>query len=140
MDSLKKIVCNGKKTSLWKDRWCSDSPLCLQHPVLYEICQNKDITIHRFLLNGGHLEFSRWLAPWLFEQWLEMVNSVYNFQFDNSDDKISWKWSSKGKYRTKSVYNHLSNDGQDRSFKHIWKAKIPYKSKFSCGWLKEMQF
>jgi hypothetical protein len=60
------------------------------------------------------------LPPLLFEQWLEVVNIIYSFQFDNADENVSWKWSNKGKFTTKSVYNHLTSGGYDRNFKHAY--------------------
>jgi hypothetical protein len=32
-----------------------------------------------------------------------------------------------GQFLVKFVYKHLSNVGIDRSFNHLWKAKIPLK-------------
>jgi hypothetical protein len=92
------------KTSLWKDRWINETPFCLRYPILFQLCQNKDIIVHNFILRQGRLNFSRWLPAWLFEQWLEMVNLIYNCQFENINDSMIWKWSNKCKFTTKTVY------------------------------------
>jgi hypothetical protein len=44
-------------------------------------------------------------------------------------DKPVWKWTKGGKFTVKSVYNRLCNAGLDRSFKHLWKSKVPLKIK-----------
>jgi hypothetical protein len=44
-------------------------------------------------------------------------------------DTPRWKWSKNGKFTVKSVYKHLCKNGMDRSFKHLWKSKIPLKIK-----------
>src|SRR4051812_38812264 len=38
-------------------------------------------------------------------------------------------WNKSGRFSVKSMYSHLSNVGVDRSFKHLWKAKVPLKIK-----------
>jgi hypothetical protein len=40
-----------------------------------------------------------------------------------------WKRTKTGKITAKSMYNHLSSNGADRSFKHLWRAEIPLKIK-----------
>lgn len=48
---------------------------------------------------------------------------------DESEDIPIWIWNNKKKFTVKSVYNHLFDIHLDRSFKHLWKAKIPLKIK-----------
>jgi hypothetical protein len=64
---------NGKMTLFWKDPWLLDKPICLIAPVLFDLCDDKDITVYQFLVREGQLTFSRWLPPLLFEQWLNIV-------------------------------------------------------------------
>ena len=44
-------------------------------------------------------------------------------------DKPKWKFTKSGKFIVKSLYNKISSAGVDRSFKHLWKAKLPLKIK-----------
>lgn len=53
---------------------------------------------------------------------------------DVGEDIPRWTWNSKKKFTVKSVFNHLYDMGQDRSFKHLWKAEIPLKIKI-WSWL-----
>ena len=73
-------------------------------------------------------------APLLFEQWLGVVNQAFSYPFENEQDKIIWKWHAKG-FTSKSVYDKLTTEDDGYHFRHIWKAKIPYKIKFFVGFL-----
>ena len=42
-------VKNGLSTLFWEDPWINDKPLCLLHPVLYELCTDKLVSVHFFL-------------------------------------------------------------------------------------------
>ena len=72
----------------------------------------------------------------LFDQWVSIVNLAFSYNFENSSDVISWSWGKGGKFTTKSVYDHLSSEDVGPNFKHLWKAKIPYKIKIFL-WLLE---
>jgi hypothetical protein len=63
-------IKNGKNTLFWKDPWLGDKPICTITPVVFDLCEDKDVTVYQFLLCGGQLKFVRWLPPVLFEQWV----------------------------------------------------------------------
>ena len=105
------------------------------HPVLFEWCQDKDITVHNVLQINGRVPFDRWLPPILFEEWMGVINDTFSFNFRQQADEIGWKWESKKKFTTKSTYEHLTPHARVH-FDHIWKAKIPYKIKIFT-WLLE---
>jgi hypothetical protein len=48
--------------------------------------------------------------------------------FSGNDIPI-WDWNKSAKFLVKFVYKDLSSYRIDRSFKHLWKAKIPLKIK-----------
>jgi hypothetical protein len=82
------------------------------------------------LVDGYHL------PPFLFDEWLTVVDNVFSYNFENQDDITLWKWNSKNKFTTKLVYEHLSTVGNTKTFCHIWKSKLPYKIKIFT-WLLE---
>ena len=88
-----------------------------------------------FWKKNGRVPFDRWLPPSMFEEWMEIINATFSFNFKQQPDEISWKWGVKKIYTTKSVYDHLTHQTKVRS-EHIWKAKIPYKVKIFT-WLLE---
>ena len=65
-----------------------------------------------------------------------IVDKTFSFNFETQEDIVSWSWSSKKIFTTKSVYNHTSSDGEINSFNHIWRSKLPYKIKIFT-WLLE---
>jgi hypothetical protein len=128
---------NGKNTLFWKDPWLCDKPICTTTPVVFDLCEEKDVTVHQFLVCGGQLKFTRWLPPILFEQWVETVKHAFNSQFCNTNDTVKWRWEGgRGVYTTRSMYDHLTREDEGSSFTHIWRAKIPYKIKIFT-WLLE---
>ena len=127
---------NGKKTSFWLDTWIRDKPLCNISPVLFDLCCDKNILVFHFLRRQGQLQFSRWLPPFLFDQWLSLINNIYIHSFENNEDIPLWRWNKNNIFSTSSVYDFLTKEDSRKHFKHIWKAKIPYKIKIFM-WLVE---
>jgi hypothetical protein len=41
-----------------------------------------------------------WLPSIFFEQWLNIIAKVYNYEFSINNDVIKWKWGGKGKFTT----------------------------------------
>jgi len=129
-------VKNGKNTHFWEDIWLKDKPLCMLHPVLFDWCLNKNISVYNVLCANGHLPFDRWLPPSFFEEWLGILDATFSFNFEDANDKVSWKWGRNKIFTTKSTYDHLTVGQSKGHFNHIWKAKIPYKIKIFT-WLLE---
>jgi len=92
--------------------------------------------VYGFLAAHGQLTFTRWLPPFLFEQWISVINQAFSYNFADSKDIITWSWGKGGKFTSKSMYDHLSLDESGSNFKHLWKAKLPYKIKIFL-WLLE---
>jgi len=82
-------VNNGKNTLFWEDSWLNNQPLCIRAPFLYDLCNEKFITVHQVLHKNGQLDFRRWLSPFLFDLWIQILNEVYSYNFDNRDDEVS---------------------------------------------------
>ena len=122
-------VNNGLSTLFWEDSWLKDKSLCTLHPALYDFCLDKFVSVHLVLSKNAQLQFSRWLSPILFDSWLNIVNEVYSYSFNNTRDKVVWKCNKLGYFSTKSTYDALSSNECGQTFVHIWKAKIPYRIK-----------
>jgi hypothetical protein len=73
-----------------------DTHIHHQHaPVIFDLCAEKEITIHNFLRKEGQIQFDRWLPPILFNKWLEIIGEVYTYKYEKCDDIIKWKWGGK---------------------------------------------
>ena len=106
--------------------------------MLYDLCQDKNISVHTFILKQAQLSFTRWFSPFLFDSWISLIDEVYAYPFANTADSISWRGGKGGRFTTKSVYDMLTYDDQGLSYKFIWKAKIPHRIKLFL-WLLENQ-
>jgi len=50
----------GELTSFWLDSWLYDEPLSSCAPILFELCDNKNVTVAQ-VRNGFNITFRRWL-------------------------------------------------------------------------------
>lgn len=129
---------NGKKILLWTDLWRDGNRPCTKHNTLFELCCEKNITIHRFIEKEGNLEFRRWLHNILHVQWTDFIDEVLNQHFTDSPDEISWRWTKNGKFSVKCTYEQLTRHDMGNSHTKIWQVKVPYKIKiFLVGCYKE---
>lgn len=133
----KLIVGNGDKTLLWKDCWLDGTPLCSKFSAIFELCNEKNITVKNFVDKAGELSFRRWLPEQLAEQYVHMCQLVLNQSFENRNDRSSWRWTKQGAFTVKCTYDYLTKDDAGYSYGKIWKAKIPYKIKIFV-WLIEL--
>lgn len=103
----------------------------MQHSTLYELCEEKDISIRRFVEQGGLIRFRRWLPTIFSSTWDDIKNKILcQFPLNNdTQDCITWGWSANIKFTVKSIYDHLTKDDSGEPNSRIWKAKIPYKIK-----------
>jgi hypothetical protein len=75
--------------------------------------------------NNWRLSFRRWFIVDLHNQIRELNNILCTMALSSGKDNPIWKWTKNGKFSVKSMYKNLCSNGIDRSFKHLWKAKIP---------------
>ena len=61
-------------------------------PVFYDLRNDMFIVVHQTLSAGGQLKFRRWLPPVLFENWMNILELVNAYDFDNIEDVVTWKW------------------------------------------------
>jgi hypothetical protein len=92
----------GNLTRFWLDPWLYKDPLVIFAPLLFEICENKEITVAHFL-SGTAISFRRWLYDDLRSKWNQILQDAANVQVGNSDDKVAWNFGKKGKFTVKSV-------------------------------------
>lgn len=61
-------IGNGELTSFWSDVWLYDEPLSSFAPILYELCETKNVTVAQ-VRNGVNITFRRWLFEELRTCW-----------------------------------------------------------------------
>jgi hypothetical protein len=57
----------------------------------------------------------------------------------DENNQVLWKWSPSKVFGVKSVYEHLTQNGNGPDFKRVWKAKLPVKIK-TFMWLVEQSY
>ena len=78
-------IKNSKDCAFWMDRWLDSKALCELFPALFSLCTDKNINVYSVLNKEGQFSFIRWLPPLLFDQWLQILDRVYAFRFENSN-------------------------------------------------------
>jgi hypothetical protein len=100
-----------------------------QSPLLFNICNEFDVTVAEAAARGWLFSYRRWLSADLIIQEAKLREKLDNVTLVPEDDIHVWDWTKSGLFTVKSVYKDISSLGIDRSFKHLWKSKIPLKIK-----------
>jgi hypothetical protein len=98
-----------------------------KYPMLYDICQEGDITFKKCVLKNFKMHFRRRLHNILLDQWNYITGKTREIQLSEEGDSFVWKMNSNKNITTKSVYEYLESDSFGPNYKWIWKAKIPLK-------------
>ena len=85
-----------------------------------------NLTVREMYDTGWNFTFRRWLNPSLQNQMAQLRSVLLTVALGEDKDKPKWKYAKNGKF---SVKSKMSSPGPDRSFRHLWKAKIPLKIK-----------
>ena len=80
----------GELTSFWLDSWLYDEPLSSCAPILFELCDNKNVTVAQ-VRNGFNITFRRWLFEELRICWDKICFDMSVFQFTDILDLVIWK-------------------------------------------------
>jgi len=122
-------IKNGCQTRFWKDKWLYPQPLCISDPILFELCECKDVSVEKIRSGEVHITFRRWLLIELRSRWEEIWCDASSFILVNEPDKIIWTLEKNQKFSVKSAYNALTSNDAGIYHKKIWKGKIPAKIK-----------
>lgn len=128
LQGRKVITNNGQLTRFWFDPWVYDQPLKDIAPSLFEICNQKSISV-AYVLDENTVNFRRWLFEDLKMEWEKIIEDARSFQLNPSQDKIQWCLGKGGRYTVKSMYDSLTRSEKGLYQKKIWKGKIPAKIK-----------
>ena len=56
------LVKNEKKVTFWTDTWITDKLLCTLYPVLFDLCESKNISVFDFVVAHGQIWFKIWFS------------------------------------------------------------------------------
>jgi hypothetical protein len=69
-------VGDCKSTQLWDDVWILSSPLRIQYPRLYAICDDPEISVVDCAAQGWQINFRRMMGPAEFAEWTELSQAL----------------------------------------------------------------
>lgn len=101
------VLNSGNIARVWVDPLNNNPPLRFKFPVLYNICNDQEIMMAKFVNGGGNDFFRRRLHPPLIEQWRELESMVGSWSLSGEPDQIVWTLGKKKCFTTRSVYEHL---------------------------------
>jgi hypothetical protein len=120
-------INNGKLISFWTDSWLRGVPICVEYPILYELCTDQNISVSKVAQDGWAVHFRVRLSPIIRDQWYNLAQKLNEVVMNESKDAVIWKWAASRKFTVKSVYDHLTKNDNGPAFKYIWKSKLPEK-------------
>jgi hypothetical protein len=133
----KLVVGEGNWVRFWHDRWCGDTKLKDDFPVLYNIAREKDASVAtnvEFL--GGAFQWNVIFGREIHDWEVEVVTSFYQRLQTVSirmghQDKLWWSPSKRGRFKVKDFFRALSNE-EDYGFpwKSVWRTKAPPRAAF----------
>jgi hypothetical protein len=87
-------VKNGELTRFWQDPWIYEEPLSSHAPLLFELCENKNITV-ACALKGDQIRFRRWLHNEIRNEWEKIWEDASKFQLEDQEDIVDWNLGKK---------------------------------------------
>jgi hypothetical protein len=108
----------------------------MSEPDLYEMCNDKIILVQHVRERNAQLDFRRWLNNDIRGNWDKIMEKFQDFEFQETEDYVSWKWGKSKEFSVKSLYDNITCSTYGPYLKHIWKGKIPPKIKVFM-WLLE---
>jgi hypothetical protein len=83
-------VNNGERTHFWGDAWCGSTPLKDKYPLLYNLCNEIDITVAAAGSRNWFFTYRRWLSAELLVQDGEMRDKLSRIVLTQGNDLPVW--------------------------------------------------
>ena len=95
-------------------------PLKDQYPILYNIVQHKEVSVHHVLQDAPpmNMSFRRALTGNKWEMWSHLVLRLLDITLTDVPDSFHWKLTNNGVFTVKSMYEDLMN-GHTRFFTNL---------------------
>jgi hypothetical protein len=138
-DNIVRRVGNGRESFFWKDTWLaegSQGTLARSFSRLYDLAENKLISVHDMFLAGWGLGGEAWkwrrrLFAWEEELVLECIALLSNIVLqDDTCDRWVWRLHSSHQYTVHSAYTHLTDHHSninDDFVRFRWLKSVPLK-------------
>jgi hypothetical protein len=111
------------------DSWLEKKPLCAIYPVLFDMCADKNISVHEVWSEGWVIHFQIIPQRITRSQWYELAAKLNSIYLNDTKDLPLWKWTANNTFSIKSFYDHMTKNDSGGAYERVWKAKIPEKIK-----------
>lgn len=81
-------IRNGHKTRFWLDPWLYGIPICDITPVLFILCEQKNVSVADVKSGKIQIFFTRWLINDLQTCWNTIMSDASDFHLQESDDVV----------------------------------------------------
>lgn len=113
-------IGSGKKTQFWNDVWCTNRPLKLEAPHIYEITSNKTVKLADCKCsnrgNGWNIPLRMNLNDWEINEMAYLIGLMENTQLrDDRKDSRCWILYNNGKLSVKTCYQLYGDVGYSSS-------------------------
>jgi hypothetical protein len=141
MESIRRKVGDGAKTTFWSSIWIGNEPLALVYPRLFSLSTLKEGMVSDFVVLGG--DSIDWIFTWrrtLFHWEEELVVGLKELLVEVvlkvEEDRWEWIPGEEGVFSVKSAYNILSKElgnvdllaeELEGVFAHVWESSAPSK-------------
>jgi hypothetical protein len=89
-------VRNGERTHFWGDTWCGSTPLKDQLPLLFNICNEFDVTVAEAADRHWLFTYRRWLSADLIIQETKLREKLEGVSLVPEEDIPVWDWTKSG--------------------------------------------
>ncbi|GAU10944.1 hypothetical protein TSUD_112380 [Trifolium subterraneum] len=134
-DNIVRQIGDGRTTSFWVDSWLEVGPLARAFSRLYDLADNKNISVadmcaNGWALNGNGRKWRRRLFAWE-EELVACVGVLANFVLQGDvSDRWVWKLHPSQSYSVRSAYSYLTlSDGSpvEDVASFLWVKSVPLK-------------
>ncbi|GAU35782.1 hypothetical protein TSUD_56590 [Trifolium subterraneum] len=135
-DNIVRQIGDGRTTSFWVDSWLEVGPLVRAFSRLYDLADNKNISVadmcaNGWALNGNGWKWRRRLFAWEEELVAQCVGVLANFVLQSDvSDRWVWKLHPSQSYSVRSAYSYLTmSDGSpvEDVASFLWVKSVPLK-------------
>jgi hypothetical protein len=101
-------VNNGMSVSFWMDSWLEKKHLCTIYPILFDMCADKNISVHKVWSEGWVVHFQVIPQGIIRNQWYELAAKLNRIPLNNNKDLPLWSWTANNIFSVKFVYDHMT--------------------------------
>ena len=143
-ESVRRIIGGGGGTYFWLDNWVGGAPLRVQFPRLFDLAENKEVTVREmkgrgWAVGGGAWEWRQRLLAWEEESVSECAALLSDIVLQDSIvDRWQWVHNPIIGYSVRGTYQYLTRPvtpAEHALSEAVWLKQAPLKVSMFVWWL-----